>query len=243
MIRPPHALIAAVAAAGTLTLGHAAYAQHSDVDFAFENDRIEVEFGPEGQVFEGEFPTSGSLSEQFTDDPGFAQEDDTPDFPTGTNIDYNILGPLRYHDGTSFAAVTPGVQIQILDNLSGSGPLTVTDATAGPVSGPGVIGDANGGHAHIDFTLQPGEFDTANNPPAGAYGLLMELIAVDDDLNPVPGVDNSDPFYIVFNFGLDPETFEGAVGDFAALIPEPTSLAIAGLGGLVLLGRRRMKRA
>jgi len=238
MIRPPHALIAAVAAAGTLTLGHAAYAQHSDVDFAFENDRIEVEFGPEGQVFEGEFPTSGSF-EQFTDDPGFAQEDGTAAFPTGTNIDYNILGPLVYHDGSGFASVPTGVQIKIDDNPNGS--LTVTDATASPLSGPGVIGDANGGHAHIDFTLQPGESDTGNNPPAGAYGLLMELIAVQDNgnLDPVTGVGNSDPFYIVFNFGLEGEDFEGAVGDFAELIPEPASLALVGLGGLMILTRRR----
>jgi len=239
--RQPHGMIAAAAVAVVLGTVASAHAQHSDVEFLFENGRIEVEFGDEGQVFEGEFPTSG-LEEQFTDDPGFAQEDGTDPFPTDTLIDYNILGPLVYHNGSGFLPVPAGAQIQIDDNPSGS--LTVTDATVGPVTGPGVVGTANGGHAHIDFTLQPGEFDTGNNPPAGAYGLLMELTAVQDNANldPVPGVGNSDPFFIVFNFGLDEPVFETAVGDFASIVPEPTTLAVVGVGSMLMLARRRTAR-
>ncbi len=234
-------LILAFAAAGALTLGQSAMAVHSDIEFKYDGGKIAIEFGDEGQVFEGDFPTTGSF-EQFTDDPGFASEvDEGLGINPGDIIDYNILGPLKYHNGTAFATVPTGASIRIDDNPTGS--LTVDALTTGPVSGPGVIGDADGDgdvHSHIDFTLQPGEFDTSNNPPAGAYSLLMELTTDAD------GIANSDPFYIVFNFGLaegENGPFETAVGDFAALIPEPTSLAIAGLGGLLLLSRRRTRQS
>jgi len=217
------------ASALMLVYAGSAVAQHSDVEFKYDNNKIDVEFGSEGRVFEGEFPTSGPF-DQFTDDPGFVAEDG--DLIAGDLIDYNIFGPLEYHDGTGFAPVTAGVSIIIDENPSGS--LVVDDLTTGPISGSGVIGevdDEGGLHSHIDFTLTNDSNDDA--PPFGAYGLLMELTT---DRN---GIGNSDPFYLVFNFGLDEEVFEGAVGDFASQIPEPATIVVAGLGGLVLLIRRR----
>ena len=214
-----------------------ALAQHADIEFTYTNNKLDVQFGPEGQVFESEFPTDGAF-EQFTDDPGFASEaaEGLGVNPNDT-IDYNIVGPLMFHNGTSLDAVPTGAQILISDNPGGS--LTVTDSTSGPVSGDGVIAQADGGgdiHAHIDFTLQPGEFDTGNNPPAGAYGLLMELTT------DTVGIANSDPFFIVFNFGLAEQVFEGAVEAFAAAVPEPASLAVVTFGGLFLIARRRWVR-
>ena len=223
------------ATVAALTLANSAFAQHSDVEFGFSNGKIDIEFGPEGRVFEADFPTSG-LFEQNTDDPGWASEasEGLGGWTPGTIIDYNILGPLEYHDGINFVAVPAGVSILIDDNPGGG--LTVTDSTVGPVSGTGIIGDADAlgdVHTHIDFTLQPGQFDELNNPPAGAYALLMELTTDE------PGIANSDSFYIVFNYGLDEPAFEEAVADFAAVVPEPTSLAIAGIGAMLVLSRRR----
>tara|TARA_Y100000588_G_scaffold333804_1_gene372889 strand:+ start:202 stop:573 length:372 start_codon:yes stop_codon:yes gene_type:complete len=52
---------------------------HSDIEFGYMDGKIEVEFGDEGQIFEGEFPTSTDIGEglveQFTDDPGFNTND------------------------------------------------------------------------------------------------------------------------------------------------------------------------
>ncbi len=220
-----------ITAVVVLAVGQASFAQHSDIEFDYQNNKIDVKFGSEGQVFEGDFDTSG-LFEQFTDDPGFASEaDEGLGVNPGDFIDYNILGPLEYHDGSGFAAVPTGASIDIGDNPNGG--LSVTDATAGPVSGTGVVGQADGGgdvHTHIEFTLAPGSLDA---PEYGAYGILMELTT------DASGIGNSDPFYIVFNFGLDEETFEGAVEDYANKIPEPTSLALAGAGAVLVLSRRR----
>lgn len=213
-----------------------AAAQHIDIDFEYHDGMIEVEFGSEGRVFESDFPTSGGF-EQFTDDPGFGTHE--PLNP-GDIIDYIILGPLEYHDGKGFASVPAGVGILISDNPSGG--LTVTNSTVGPISGSGAIGVADSGgevHTHIDFTLTPGEFDEGNNPPAGAYALLMELTTS------AMGIANSDPFYLVFNFGLEEDEmlpgphFHEAVEAFAAKIPEPSTMMLSSFGVAVWSSRRQ----
>jgi len=224
-----------------LALVPTAFAQHahSDVEFEYTNGMIDIKFGPEGQVFEADLETSGTF-EQNTDDPGFASETgDGLGVEPDNLIDYNILGPLRYHDGNAFAPVPGNAGIVIDDNPNGG--MTVTASTVGPVSGTGVITQADefgDVHAHVDFTLEPQSLDTAE---FGAYGILMELTTDE------PGIANSDPFYIVFNFGLEEDEnlpgphFHDAVEDFAASVPEPSSLFLAALGGVLLLVRRRRR--
>lgn len=232
MHRSPIVLAATVAAGATLTLAAAASAQHSDIDFAYDNGKIAVEFGDEGQVFEGEFPTSG-LFEQFTDDPGFAVADGN--LGSGDLIDYNILSPLFYHDGTGFQPVTPGVSIQIDNNPNGSATVDENTDTVFGSDIPGSVGQADeegGLHAHIDFTLT--DASSGDAPPVGAYGFLTQVTT------DASGIADSDPFAVVFNFGLDEEPFETGVESFATnVVPEPTSLAIAGILGTGLLMRRR----
>lgn len=207
-----------------LSNSHLASAQHSDIEIGYKDGKIALEVGSEGRVFRGDFPTS-DLFEQTTDDPGFATNVAEGLLVNGLDvIDYNILGPLGYHDGTSFSTVPAGANITIEDNPGGS--LVVDALTVGPVTGPRFIGQANSSgnvHSHIDFALNPLSLDT---PAYGAYGLLMELTTDE------PGIANSDPFYIVFNFGLEAPQFDQAVGAFAARIPEPASLALAGLGAV-----------
>ncbi len=215
-----------------ITLNPPALAQHSgDVEFGYANNQIQIVSGDQGRVFESAFDTSG-LFEQNTDDPGFfSGAAEGLSVNPGDTIDYNILGPLGFHDGTGFATAPTGAAVLIEDNPGGT--LAVSETTTGPITGPGVIAVADGGgavHAHIDFTLDPETLDT---PEFGAYGLLMQLTT------DASGVADSDPFYIVFNFGLTEPVFENAVGDFASIVPEPASLVVAGIGGLMMLTRRR----
>jgi len=247
------AAVLPLATALVTLMSASAVAQHSDIEFKYSSGKIDVEFGAEGQVFEADFPTTGA-SEQFTTDPGFGSEvDEGAGITPEDIIDYNILGPLKFHNGTAFAPVSSGVQILIEDTPNGS--LTVTDSLSTPTTGPGFIGlagvDEGDGlgtlHSHVDFTLQPGEFDLNDNPPVGAYGLLMSLSSFESDGVTPTGIADSDPFYIVFNFGLaegEGGTFETAVGAFAAEVPEPSStlLAVMGMLGIAMATIRRRRR-
>lgn len=209
----------------SLCLTHAATAQHahSDIEFSYVGGKIDIEFGDEGNIFEGDFETSGVI-EQETDDPGFDSEaEEGLGVNPGDIIDYLILAPLTYHNGTDFAPVPTGASIIIEDNPTGG--LTVDALTVGPVSGSGAIAEADAlgdVHTHIEFILDPLSLDA---PEFGAYGLLMQLTT------DAVGIAASEPFFIVFNFGLEEgegNAFEGAVEAFAASVPEPTSLMLVG---------------
>ena len=227
LIKPIQCCVAVVA----MAFAGSAFAQHSDIEFEYDAGKIAIEFGVEGQVFEVDLPLTGSF-EQVTDDPGFDSEELLGGLIPGDTIGFNVIGPLAYHNGTGFAAVPTGATIVIEDALSSV--LNITDATT---SESGVIAqafDAGGGrgdvHGHIDFALTPLSLDT---PEYGAYGVLMQLTSDNS------GIADSDPFYIVFNFGLAEPTFEGAVGDFASSVPEPSSLLLLAGAGLLAARRRR----
>jgi MYXO-CTERM domain-containing protein len=76
----------------------------------------------------------------------------------------------------------------------------------------------------------------------GAYGVLLELTPAG-----LSTFTKSDPFLIVFNQGLAVEAFESGVDAMVQVtaVPEPSSIALAGLGVAGLAGaalRRRMRK-
>ena len=201
-------------------------AQHSDIEFSYAGGRIDVEFGPDGPVFEGDFPMSGGLN-GFTTEPGFASEtDEGLGIGPGDAVRYHVRGPLRYHDGSAFAATAATMTG---DDQPQAGTVGITSATTAADGLQGLIGEANGAG---DFHADPGWFLSV--PAAiGAYGVLLNL---ETD---APGIAASNPFYLVFNYGLGEPVFDATLLDFAVAVPEPATLSLLTLGGLVLLRRRR----
>jgi len=218
-------------------------AQHSDVEFGYSGGQIEIEnTGPEGRVFEGDIPTSG-LFMNTTDDPGFGSEiSEGLGINPNNIIGYNVLQNLFFWNGT--AEQTPTASLTIENAV---GPDTVVNATSGFqgvsfASLLNLIGQADTAgdfHSHVDFTLSSGA-------PLGAYGLLWSLASDDPS-----GIADSDPFGILFNYGLDEEEFEAGVEYFVETrglqanttpIPEPSSWLVFAITGVGLLAGRSLRR-
>lgn len=231
--------LAALVAVG-LGVGEA-QAQHSDVEFGYNSGMIEIEPGPDGLVFESDMPTGG-IFEGFSSDPGFGSEL-IEGLGIGANdaITYNLLDNLFFWNEATEGFDDPGSTTISIDNAVGAD--TLVSASSGMLIPGGVIGQASGTgdfHSHVAFQLSSGA-------PIGAYGLLLELET--DDL----GIAKSDPFFIVFNFGLDEAgtnpslaDLEDAMVDFGAhleTVPEPSSMALGAIGAALLgcgvLRRRR----
>jgi hypothetical protein len=231
-----------------LCLGRAsAWAQnhgHSDIEFSYGESTIVVTAGPEGFVFEGEFPAEG-IDRQFTSEPGFASElAEGFGIQPGDQITYDVLESLVYWNN-GFQAVPAETQIRIVNRPPAPAvPDTIVSATSGLQLGDldpvhNRVGEADGAgnfHSDLAFLLEP---DLAPAPAPqelfGAYGVQLRL-ATD-----AAQIGASNPFYIVFNFGLDEATFEQGVAAYAALVPEPATATMAWLGCL-LIGKARLRR-
>ncbi len=220
------------AGAAALTLCTTPVMAHDDVEIGYVDGRIVTEGGTPGSlgpIFDDGFPTDGVLA-RWTDDPGF---DTAPDegllLGAGDTIDYNVLesphGFLVFWDADTGNFISTDATITIGNNPRGETVISNTDVTRNG----GFIGEADSDgelHAHVDFTL-------SEDAGIGAYGFLLELTTNNPDYA------NSDPFWFAFNHGLEHDRFHNDALDAFAAIPEPGSLALLGVGGAVLLMRRR----
>jgi hypothetical protein len=169
-----------------------------------------------------------------THDPGFAGS-----LPLGHQYGIQISQKLWYHSGIEGDPVTPvptGAFVRVADaNMS-------LDVTGSSGLQTGLILDENLSeslHGHLDFLLFPNSGATA---PAGVYGLVLQITS--------PSYQTSDPFLLaianIAGSDLSREGIEyGEQAIFNVAVPEPSSIALAGLGVAGLAGaalRRRMRK-
>jgi hypothetical protein len=213
-IRYTIALVAIFACTRTST----AQSGHADIVFWYEGGKIVTQTANGLNVGTGTFATSG-LFQQFDGNPGFASEADVGHgIGGGDVVAYNVLEALRYWNGSSFAPAANGVALRIENNL---GPEAFIDNASGVQLGSpqspyvNFIDQAGGNgdfHGHIDYFLEPRDGPT---PAFGAYGVKLSLSTS------ASGIADSDPFFIVFNFGLDSTAFTTAVNAFGDLLVGP----------------------
>lgn len=173
-----------------------------------------------------------------THDPGFAGA-----LPLARKYGVQLSQKLWYHSGIEGDPVTPvpgNVFLTVSDSTSS---ITVT-GSSGLQTGLLLTESLSGSlHAHLDFALFPNSGPTA---AVGVYGLVLQITS--------PSYEASDPFLLaIANLQgldiLDPAVLArveyGEQAIFNAAVPEPSSIALAGLGiGSVAFAalRRRMRK-
>ncbi|SET23685.1 hypothetical protein SAMN05216326_11659 [Nitrosomonas marina] len=187
--------------------------------------RVGAEIFTGSALFETDF---GDLSGGpfVTDDPGVDVNVQAGAFTPGNWLRYQPVGQLLYWDGSQWTDVVPnGERIEITDVLSN----VTSFNTSGVSETAGVIGevDSNGSvHEHLSFTI----FDASNSPggSAGAYRIQFKLFESLPQSNTSVSIAAS-PIAIVFNRGLETESFELAVSAAEALDNNAVFVAETGL--------------
>ncbi len=204
--------------------------------------------GTTEMAFESELEaTMGTPIVGVADEPGFFAIPDGGQaaLPFGTILPSNaehsvdfVLAPnspvagasILFWDGTgavSWSAVPNGEYFDIIGNGGSGGILdgtsVLTSVELDPTSGIGFF------DTHPDYLLN-GDGGT-DDPTIGFYAIFGQTN--------IEGLESSDVWGNVFDFGVeDEEAHEAAVESIAALVPEPTTALLVGLG-LIGLGARR----
>jgi hypothetical protein len=191
-----------------------------------------ITFTPGVRVFEAEFGEL-PLFPNLADEPGFYTET----LPAGAGIGFNIVDALRSWNGMNFDTI-PTQTMSIFGEPFPDGDVATTPGSAGAFV-PGfqfIEADSNGFFDdHPVFQL--------NNQADGIYLLSLDLFT------DVPGIANSETFYIVFGSNLDgtfgdDKAFDAAIDAAVAyvnnvIIPTPGTAGLLGLAGLMACRRRR----
>jgi len=212
-----------------------------DIAFKYDGSQISVLDGEAGfedgkVVYEREL-IFGGFDDGYSSFPGFISELEMgPGFgiPVGDTISIEFMQSrfgyfLNYWDPSDgMVKSTASSMVLGFENE-----LPFTSLTSNGGGGTFELGESQDGdfHKHFDYLLSPDSF----SPNAvGAYAILARL------KTDATGIGNSDPFYIVFGYGITEEQHGAAVQHFAG-VPEPGSiglLACAAVAGLVRFRRK-----
>ena len=184
---------------------------HSDIDFGLDSGQLITN----KRVYDSFFPAFG-ISKQFTANPGFAAETDgMGTIRPRVDVFYDVLDDLLLWDGDRFVFPDDQVRIRIDNNPPGSNS-TYVDAMSGVQFGSpsplanriGKSSDSGEVHSHVNFFLEGDDDDL----PIGAYGLKLAISTDSEEI-----VD-SEPVFVVFNFGLDSSVFDEGLGIYESLL-------------------------
>jgi hypothetical protein len=231
--------------------GSHANAQHSDLELYSDNGQVAVE----PRIAEGEFGEAPNPAYR-ADEPGLESDPDelamhgeTP-LPGGALVGFDIaaftLGGIEkslfYWDGSGspdFASLTSPHELKISDatesftlQFDGSSAVAGFDfALTADGSGPDPAGFL---HHDLFFDLVDTTGMGSSSPTAGVYAFATTFR--------VAGLTDSEPVYWVLATGVDEAAHEAAVtyiSQSVGLVPEPTSVALAGCSLVFVLVRRR----
>lgn len=199
--------------------------QHSDVFFVYGETQIEVA-EQNGRHALPQLMPQGGFFAQANVNPGFFSERDV-DGGTGPDdiVGYNVLDDLVFWSDGDFATPREDTAIRIINN-----PRVVDDTVIGTGTGEqratfdplsnsiGQSSSAGDFHSHVDFRLEPLSNDPEEAPLPGAYGIKLSLSSDN------PNIEESNPFFIVYRFGMDDlDQFAAAIDDFDALLSPLTN--------------------
>ncbi len=198
--------------------------QHSDVFFVYGETQIEIG-EQDGRLAFPQIMPQGDFFFQANGNPGFYSEQDVGGGTAPNDrIGYNVLDDLVFWTDGEFTTPRADTQIRIVNN-----PSSVDDTIVGNGTGVqrasfnpllnsiGTSSDAGDFHSHVDYLLEPRSSDPEETPPNGAYGIKLSL----SSNNPV--IQDSEPFFLVWRFGMDQSDFVTALDDFDAML-RPSSV-------------------
>lgn len=196
---------------------------------------------PPIQVFGYEFGEDAYDPYNATD-PGVNQAVGVGSLPEGAAVRYNLLGGLRFWDGTGDVNFTdPG---SALISISMRGVSRTLTGSSGAQAGSLIQSVAAGGAMHEHFLTSLFAASGTSNvlgeanyqaPPEGIYAWNMNLTLANGGTTYT-----SEPIWIIFNNGLT-EQQHGAAIDYvqSSYVPEPAGLAVLAIGGMLSLRHRR----
>ncbi len=195
-------------------------------------------FIPDIRVFGYEFGEKDPLQPFFSQDPGFNNfgQANGGTFPADAELGFDVLDHLLVWDGngdTEFNAVPNGTGL-LLER--GSFSIEVGNDNALPLAGFLIdMSDSDGtiSDVHLNAILQGND---GNNPAMGIY-----LVKIRITTN-ATGIADSDPFWLVYNAGLDEKAHEEAIDWVSVnLVPEPGMGITCLMGVLMVLSVRRKR--
>lgn len=220
----------------TLTIGLAATAASAQLhDGDIFPEIIDGKFTPQADLFTGDFAYPGGPFglHGVTDDPGYNANYDS--VYNGDVLYYEVVSNLYFWSPVTSDFEITSRTVTIQSPLDGTiiGQTGVTNP-----SDPIDMIHAGTLHAHLDMILSDVSGGSVVNDAIGLYGFQLTLYSLESLGGADTGVEASDPFWLVLNYGVDDDMqIAKALRDFRA-IPTPATSGML----LILVGTMARRR-
>lgn len=177
-----------------MNVAGAAHAQHADIMISVVNEQLTIDQSLYLADFRGGLVNVGDSLE--LSNPGYATQGANVLEPDAL-LSFEIVAPLLFSDGNNWRRAEHGTYFELFRPSIDSHSVVVTGQSTSQVGFPLAQADDRGTlHEHIRFLLGN---HAEGPPPVGAYGVQKVLTS--------PELQNSTPYMLVFNNGLDTADF------------------------------------